>query len=50
MLGVFSTEEKAQEWQRDAQALPGFSEAPDGFILSDYTIDERQWTSGFIEA
>jgi hypothetical protein len=50
LLGVFSTEEKARAWQEDAGSLPGFAEAPDGFILDNYNVDERHWTTGFMEA
>ena len=47
LLGVFSSEEKALAWQRDAVELPGFRDWPDRFELSPYTVDEREWTTGF---
>lgn len=47
LLGVFSTEELAGAYREDAQQLPGFRDFPDGFEISRYTVDRRNWTAGF---
>ena len=48
LLGVFSSEEKAQHTVDFARSLPGFSETPDCFSIDKYQVDRRAWTEGFI--
>jgi homoserine kinase type II len=48
LLGVFSSEENARAWQREASALPGFRDTPDSFHLDAVTVDHRAWPDGFI--
>lgn len=47
MLGVFSSEEKAQAAIEMYRTLPGFCEHPENFHLDKYLVDERCWTEGF---
>ncbi|WP_069167679.1 DUF7336 domain-containing protein [Nocardia altamirensis] len=48
LLGVYSTEQRAQERIREAQTLPGFRDEPDCFQIVGYEVDEDQWTSGYL--
>jgi hypothetical protein len=48
LLGVFSNALKAEHARDKAMGLPGFSDHPDGFRISEYRIDETQWTEGFV--
>jgi hypothetical protein len=48
MLGVYSSEQKAQDRIVRARKLPGFRNEPDCFIVDAYTLDKDHWTEGFI--
>ncbi len=48
LLGVYSTLEKAEERVRRARLLPGFVEEPDCFVVEEHTLDEDEWTEGFV--
>ncbi len=48
LLGVYSSEAKAQEAKVKASSLPGFRDYPDGFHISRYPVDKDQWTEGFV--
>lgn len=48
ILGVYSTEQKAQERLIRARELPGFRDEPDCFLIDPYTLDEDRWTEGFL--
>ncbi|MFJ8114093.1 hypothetical protein [Streptomyces sp. NPDC096132] len=48
LLGVYSTPGKAEERMRRARLLSGFSDEPDCFVVEEHTIDEDQWTEGFV--
>ncbi|MFB6398339.1 hypothetical protein [Polymorphospora lycopeni] len=50
MLGVYSTEQKAQERIVLARSLPGFREEPNCFLVDRHTIDEARWDDGFVTA
>ena len=47
MIGVYSTEILAQKAVERFRLLPGFCDAPDGFAMDRYEVDEDNWTSGF---
>lgn len=47
LLGVFSSEEKAQQAIEMYRTLPGFCEHPQDFHLDKYSVGERCWTEGF---
>ena len=47
ILGVFSTERKANSEIQKYLVLPGFKEFPEGFTVTKYALDESHWLSGF---
>ena len=47
LLGVFSSEQTAKDWQDDARVLPGFRDFPDDFVIDPYELDQRKWSGGF---
>ncbi|MEV4753876.1 hypothetical protein AB0J86_01985 [Micromonospora sp. NPDC049559] len=48
ILGVYSSERRAEERIREARLLPGFREEPDCFMINRYELDEDLWTEGFV--
>ncbi|WP_433560927.1 DUF7336 domain-containing protein [Nocardia sp. CA-151230] len=47
LLGVYSTEQRAQERIREAQTLPGFRNEPDCFHIDKCQVDKDDRTSGY---
>lgn len=47
LLGVYSTEQRAQERIHEAQTLPGFRDEPDCFFITTFQVDKDEWTSGY---
>jgi homoserine kinase type II len=47
LLGVYSSEQNAQEAKQRASTKPGFADAPDGFQIGCYELDKDEWTDGF---
>jgi hypothetical protein len=47
LLGVYSSEERALARAEEAKRLPGFADAPEGFLVDDYEVDADHWTEGF---
>lgn len=47
LIGVYSSLEKAQETVARLGRMPGFSEAPAGFHIDEYSIDRDQWVEGY---
>ncbi|WP_426506360.1 hypothetical protein ACPPVO_50500 [Dactylosporangium sp. McL0621] len=50
ILGAYSTDQMARERIVRARTLPGFRDEPDCFYVGAYTLDEDQWTDGFVRA
>ncbi|MFF1547075.1 hypothetical protein [Streptomyces sp. NPDC058291] len=48
LLGVYSTPERAEERMRRARLLPGFADEPDCFVVDAHTLDEDEWTGGYL--
>jgi hypothetical protein len=48
LIGVYSTEAKAEKARVRSSRLSGFSDAPDGFEVGSYTVDRDSWTEGFV--
>ena len=48
LIGVFSSEEKADQVRLRALIQPGFHDAPEGFVISRYMVDEDHWTEGYV--
>jgi hypothetical protein len=49
-IGVYSSREKAQEAVARLERLPGFADAPDGFHIDEYPVDQDHWAEGFVTA
>ncbi|MDR6525698.1 hypothetical protein J2787_001068 [Chryseobacterium rhizosphaerae] len=46
-IGVFLDEDVAYKIIDDLKIKQGFSDYPEDFILSEFTLNEQLWTSGF---
>jgi len=49
-LGIYSSRELAQERIARARNLPGFRDEPNCFYIGEATIDEDEWTDGYVIA
>ena len=49
-IGVYSSREKAEEAAPRLARLPGFADAPDGFHVDEYRVDQDQWAEGYVTA
>jgi hypothetical protein len=47
-IGVYSSREKADAAAARLSRLPGFSDAPDGFHVDEYRIDQDHWAQGYV--
>jgi hypothetical protein len=47
MIGVYSTEQLAQEAIARLLLQPGFRDVPDGFHIDLYRLNEDNWTEGY---
>jgi hypothetical protein len=48
MIGVYSSEQLAQEAVARLSSQPGFCDVPDGFHIDRYELDKDHWTEGFV--
>jgi hypothetical protein len=48
VIGIYSTELRAMEALERAGRRPGFCDEPDCFVVVPYTLDEDEWTDGFV--
>ena len=48
LLGVYSTEAKANDRIRKAKGLPGFGSEPDCFLVDSYEVDDDKWATGYL--
>src|SRR5262249_19814657 len=46
-IGVYSSREKAEEAVARMSRLPGFADAPDGFCIDEYRVDQDHWDKGY---
>lgn len=46
-IGLFSSEEKAQEAIERLRPLPGFRDYPQNFNIAGYEVDKIFWVGGF---
>ena len=46
-IGVYSSRQKADAAVARLSRLPGFADAPDGFHVDEYRIDQDQWAEGY---
>ena len=49
-IGVYSSRQKAQEAVERLGRLPGFADAPDGFHIDEYRVDQDHWVEGYVAA
>ena len=48
LIGVYSTQQNAEQAQRRATKLRGFRDVPEGFGIDSYVVDQDRWTKGFV--
>ena len=48
LLGVYSSQQNAEEAKLRVSDKPGFRERPEGFHIDRYKIDQDCWTEGFV--
>ncbi len=48
LIGVYSTNDRANEAIQRLKKLPGFQDLPDGFSIDRYRIDVDHWTEGYL--
>lgn len=48
LIGVYSTEDQAKAAIERVVGVSGFREAPDGFGIDGYELDEDHWTEGYV--
>lgn len=49
-VGVYSSHAAAEAAVVRLARRPGFSDAPDGFHIDEYRVDQDQWADGFVTA
>lgn len=47
LIGLYSDREKAEGAVRRSQNLPGFSQYPESFLITEYILNQDNWTHGF---
>ena len=48
MIGVYSSHEQAEAAIERPSVKPGFSDAPEGFEIDRYVLNEDCWTEGYV--
>ncbi len=48
LIGVYSSRNAARAAAKRLRRRPGFAQFPRGFEISQYALDEDQWTRGFV--
>ena len=48
LLGVYSTEDKANQRKASAMNLPGFKGSQGSFEVARYVVDRDEWAEGFV--
>jgi hypothetical protein len=49
-IGVYSSREKAEAAVSRLSLQAGFSDAPDGFNVDEYRVDQDHWAEGYVAA
>ena len=47
LIGVYSSRENAQAGIARLGQAPGFDDAPAGFHIDEYQVDQDQWVEGY---
>jgi hypothetical protein len=50
LIGVYSSRQNAQAAAERLRSAAGFVDAPDGFHIDEYRVDQDQWTEGYVTA
>jgi hypothetical protein len=48
IIGVYSSREAAQQAVERLRLQPGFRDAPEGFTIDPYRVDQDCWQDGYI--
>lgn len=48
IIGIYSTQKRAELTMEKYKALPGFKDYPESFFIDKYEIDKGHWEEGFI--
>lgn len=48
LIGVYSSHDKARAAEARLRERPGFSDEPDGFHIDEYSVDQDQWSEGYV--
>ena len=48
LLGVYSTQDKADARIVEARSQPGFQDEPDCFLADRYEVDQDTWVEGYV--
>ena len=48
IIGIYSSSEAAHDGINRTRKLAGFQDEPDCFNIDRYTVDEDNWTDGFV--
>jgi hypothetical protein len=48
MIGIYSSRALAEQAMGRLRRQPGFCDAPAGFAIDTYTIDEDNWREGYV--
>ncbi len=48
LIGVYSTRERGELAVERSRLLPGFQDAPGGFSIDAYAMDEDHWNDGYV--
>lgn len=47
-IAVYSSRDKAEKALEKFKVHPKFKNHPDGFVISRYVINKREWQEGFV--
>ncbi|WP_340380130.1 hypothetical protein U5640_31630 [Streptomyces sp. SS7] len=47
-LGLYSSQQRAEQRIEQARTLPGFRDHPNGFHVYEYTVGQTHWAAGFL--
>jgi homoserine kinase type II len=47
LIGVFSSQQLAENAVNSLKTMPGFRDHLDGFHIGEHTLDETKWQEGF---
>jgi hypothetical protein len=48
LIGIYRSEEAARAAIDRVKGQPGFRDFPQGFVVSEYALDNDHWTEGFV--